>query len=198
MNPLFTTLEFSLVLASGSPRRRQLLSGMNLPFSVISKETDESFPKDMPGRDIAEYLCSKKSDAFEANELPENFLLITADTVVVVDDQILNKASTKKEAQQMLRQLSGKWHEVITGICLRSVGKKQVCSTTTAVKFAVLSEAEIEWYIENYKPYDKAGAYGIQEWIGYIGIEEIKGSFYNVMGLPTQRLYQELIRFLQK
>lgn len=183
---------FQLVLASNSPRRQQLLAAMDLPFVVITSEVDESFPAEMPLLEVAAYLSKKKSLSFDIEKLPPHFLLITADTVVIVEDKILNKAANPAEAMEMLSLLSGKTHQVVTGVCLRWGDKMTVFSEVSEVKFAALSTPEMQWYVDKYKPFDKAGAYGIQEWIGYIGIESIKGSFYNVMGLPTHRLYQAL------
>jgi len=186
---------FNIVLASQSPRRQQLLSGMDVNFVVITKDVDESFPDDLPLHEVAPYLCSKKSASFSDSELPENYLLITADTVVIIGDTILNKPADEDEAASMLRMLAGNSHEVVTGVCIRCNAKQLVFSETSAVKFAALSDEEISWYVNKYRPFDKAGAYGIQEWIGYVGIEAVSGSFYNVMGLPTHRLFVELKKF---
>ncbi len=188
--------DYNLVLASKSPRRQELLRGMDLEFSILTKETDESFPETMPPFEVAPYLSKIKAEAFETRELPENFLLITADTVVIVGSVTLNKAANSSEAIAMLRLLSGKTHTVVTGICLRSAKQMRVFSDHTEVHFATLDEAEMAYYAEKYRPFDKAGAYGIQEWIGYCGITGIRGSYYNVMGLPTQRLFDELKKFL--
>ena len=189
---MYISNHYYLVLASKSPRRQQLLSGMDFDFQVLTRETDESFPLELAVEDVAAYLCEKKAFSFDIKELPENFLLITADTTVLVGDTILNKADNPDDAAKMIRMLSGKWHRVITAICLRSATNKKVFSECTEVKFKKLCQEEINWYIEHYKPFDKAGAYGIQEWIGYIGVKSISGSFYNIMGLPIQKLYGEL------
>lgn len=186
----------NIILASKSPRRQQLLAGMDIEFTVQTKEVDESYPASMPANDIAAYLCEKKADAFTIEELDDDFLLITADTIVVVNQHVLNKPLTRQEAIEMLGLLSGVWHTVITGVCLRCKNKKLIFSESSDVKFATLSPTEIEWYVDRYQPFDKAGAYGIQEWIGYVAIESVVGSFYNVMGLPTHRLYAELKSFL--
>jgi septum formation protein len=186
---------YHIILASKSPRRQQLLAGMDIEFEIITKDTDEDFPDDMPLDKVAAYLCEKKADAFDELELPENYLLITADTVVVVDGIILNKPADEAEAVSMLQQLSGNCHEVITGICLRSAKYKKVFSEQSRVQFGHLDVEEIQHYVKQYQPFDKAGAYGIQEWIGYVGIRSIEGSFYNVMGLPTHRLFHELKAF---
>lgn len=186
---------YHIILASKSPRRQQLLAGMDIEFEIITKDTDEDYPDDMPLEEVAAYLCEKKADAFDERELPANYLLITADTVVVVDGVILNKPADEEEAVTMLQQLSGNSHEVITGICLKSAKYKKVFSEQSKVKFGHLDVEEIQHYVKRYQPFDKAGAYGIQEWIGYVGIRSIEGSFYNVMGLPTHRLFHELKAF---
>lgn len=183
----------SLILASNSPRRKQLLEEAGFKFKVKTKETDESFPLDLPVIQIARYLAEKKADAF-LEELGEA-IIITADTVVICDQSSLAKPADKEEAAAMLKKLSGKKHQVVTGICLLNHKKRVSFEVITDVFFKVLSEEEINYYLENYKPYDKAGAYGIQEWIGLIGIEKINGSYYNVVGLPVQRVYEELKRF---
>ena len=186
---------YHVLLASKSPRRRQLLKDLGIDFEVISKDTDENFPQELNPEEVASYLSKKKSDAFSEAEMPENYLLITADTIVVAENTILNKADNYQEARQMLQQLSGKSHWVITGITLRSREKSITFTDRSEVSFKALNLEEIDWYIYNYQPFDKAGAYGIQEWIGYIGITSVKGSFYNVMGLPTHRLYEALKKF---
>lgn len=187
--------QYQLVLASKSPRRQQLLQGMEIPFKVITKDTDEYFPESMPVHEIATYLSQKKSAAFALPELPENFLLITADTIVVKDQLVLNKPANSDEAMAMLSVLSDSSHLVITGITLRSATKSQSFDEVSEVKFGKLETDEMVWYIDQHQPFDKAGAYGIQEWIGYIGIESVKGSFYNVMGLPTHKLFRALKNF---
>ncbi len=183
---------FQLVLASKSPRRQQLLSGMDLNFTILTKDVDESFPDDMPVEEVAPYLSRVKALAFEPAELPDKFLLITADTVVIIGDKILNKPADEAEAIAMLSLLSGHTHKVVTGVCLRCATSIKVFSECSEVTFGELEATEIEAYVQRYKPFDKAGAYGIQEWIGYIAIKSVKGSFYNVMGLPTHRLYAEI------
>lgn len=184
-----------IILASHSPRRRYLLKQLGLDFTEISAEVDESFPEGLTPDETAIYLAEKKADHFsELLENPKN-ILITADTLVLIDNRILGKPEGKKGAIDMLQTLSGSMHQVVTGICLRSRDKSQSFTSWTNVFFKDLSEEEIDHYLENYKPYDKAGAYGIQEWIGYIGITRIEGSYFNVMGLPVQRLYEELSRF---
>lgn len=179
-----------LILASKSPRRQQLLKDAGFEFQVITKDVDESFPVDMPAKDVAAYLSKKKTDAF--NEELKDQILITADTVVKVDEEILNKPSDFDEAMVMLKKLSNRSHEVITGFTLKSSEKQFTYSDTTVVHFKKLTKEEIEFYITNFKPFDKAGAYGIQEWIGMIGITKIEGSYFNVVGLPVQLVYEKL------
>ena len=183
--------KYSVVLASKSPRRQELLRGMGIRFACITKETPERFPE-MPLKKVAEYLSRQKSQAFNDEELPENYLLITADTVVIAENEILGKPADRDDALRMLRLLSGKTHVVVTGVTLRSKERIKSFSASSSVTFANLDPEEMEYYVDHYRPFDKAGAYGIQEWIGYVGISDLRGSFYNVMGLPTQRLYNAL------
>lgn len=186
---------YRLILASQSPRRRELLAGSGLDFQLAERfECDESYP-DMPLTDVAEYLSRKKSDAYPV-ELAEADILLTADTVVIACGEILGKPHSRDEAIAMLRMLSGSTHEVATGVTLRTSTKSHSFTSVSKVRFRQLSLEEIEYYVDNYRPMDKAGSYGIQEWIGYVGIEHIDGSFYNVMGLPIQRLYCELDSFI--
>lgn len=180
-----------LLLASNSPRRKELLAGLGLSFEVRVKEVDESFPETLKRAEVAEFLASHKANAY-IQELQEE-VLITADTIVCLGDQILNKPSTYKEAFQMLSSLSGTYHDVITGVCISTKEIKKVFHDSTRVYFKHLSDSEIDYYITNYRPFDKAGAYGIQEWIGMIAIERIEGSYFNVVGLPVQKLYRNLI-----
>lgn len=188
-------LQKKIILASGSPRRQELLKEMGLEFQINFREVDEVYPPELKGKEIAEYLAKLKASAFSKEEIPDKHILITADTIVCLGDKLLEKPENFEQAQEMLTLLSGKWHEVITGVCLKSNKKEKIFSASTKVRFKKLTTAEIKYYIENYNPYDKAGAYGIQEWIGFIGIREISGSFYNVMGLPVQKLYEELQKF---
>lgn len=185
----------NIILASKSPRRKQLLHDMGIAFEVVTKNVDESFPENLPKEQVAIYLCERKADAFNESEIRENDLIITADTIVCLGDQILNKPGNRQHAIHMLKELSGKKHEVITGVCLRAAKSLKSFFVSTAVYFRSLTISEIEFYVDNYKPFDKAGSYGIQEWIGHIGIEKIEGSYFNVMGLPTTRLYTELLTF---
>ena len=185
---------YSVVLASKSPRRQELLRGMGVKFITFTKETPEDYP-DMPFEKVPEYLSRQKSLAFNDEELPGSYLLITADTVVIAENEILGKPADKDEALRMLQLLSGKTHHVVTGVTVRSKNRMKTFSATSEVTFALLDPEEMEYYVDRYKPYDKAGAYGIQEWIGYVGISGLQGSFYNVMGLPTRKLYQTLKEF---
>lgn len=180
-----------LLLASNSPRRKELLTGLGLDFIVRVKDVHEDFPNDLKGAEVAEYLASHKADAYKDSLSDE--VVITADTIVCLGDRILNKPQTHHEAAEMLRALSGKSHEVITGVCLLSKEGKSVFHDTTKVYFKELADSEIDFYINHYKPFDKAGAYGIQEWIGMMGIERIEGSYFNVVGLPVQKLYAKLV-----
>lgn len=187
--------KYNIVLASKSPRRQELLKGIGLDFTVLTKEVDESYSKNISVFDVAPYLSVKKAKAFEDSELPDNYMVITADTIVVVNDMILGKPKDADEAREMLRLLSGKKHSVITGVTVHTKEKTKTFSVTSKVSFEVLDEEEIEYYVNNYKPFDKAGSYGVQEWIGYIGVNCVEGSCFNVMGLPTQKLYQILKQF---
>lgn len=185
---------FTVVLASKSPRRQELLKGMGVKFVTITKETREDYPE-MPFEKVPEYLSRQKSLAFTDEELPEDYLLITADTVVIAENEILGKPKDRADAIRMMHILSGKSHHVVTGVSVRSKDKMETFSANSEVTFAPLDEEEMAYYVDQYKPYDKAGAYGIQEWIGYVGISGLQGSFYNVMGLPTRMLYQTLKNF---
>lgn len=186
--------KYKLILASKSPRRQFLLKELGLDFTVHTKEVDENFPENLKAEKIPLYLCKKKADAFEG-ELRDNTIVITADTIVWVENQVLNKPENFDDAMRMLKLLSGKKHEVYTAVCLKSKNKTKTFYASTSVYFKVLSLEEIEYYITNFNPYDKAGAYGAQEWIGYIAVEKIEGSYFNVMGLPVRELYEELLKF---
>lgn len=188
--------QWRLVLASQSPRRRQLLQDAGIEFSLAPRfECEESYPESLPAAEVAEYLSRLKSEAYP-EPLGERDVLLTADTVVVAKEQVLGKPADRSEAIEMIELLSGSEHEVVTGVTLRSAERVVSFSALSKVRFRVLSREEIEYYVDTYSPMDKAGAYGIQEWIGYVGIESIEGSFYNVMGLPVQRLYCELEKFI--
>lgn len=182
---------YTVVLASKSPRRQELLKGMGVKFVCIVKETPEDYPE-MPFKKVPEYLSRQKSLAFTDAELPANYLLITADTVVIAENEILGKPVDREDAMRMMRILSGKSHHVVTGVTVRTKDQIKTFSAVSKVTFALLDEEEMAYYVDRYKPFDKAGAYGIQEWIGYVGISGLQGSFYNVMGLPTRKLYQTL------
>ena len=195
--------DYKIILASNSPRRKELLAGLDMPFEVkVLKGIDESYPSTLSPDETAQYIAAKKADAYRGL-LADGILILTADTVVIApteDEQndkegrgiILGKPKDAEDAKRMLRMLSGKTHHVVTGVCLTTVKEQHQFSVTTEVTFKSLSEEEIEYYVSKYKPFDKAGAYGIQEWIGYIGCTGLKGSYYNVMGLPVQRIYEEL------
>lgn len=186
--------KYNILLASASFRRRELLTQLGVQYSLVKpSQEEEVVPSDICVEDVSEYLACQKSNAY--NDLKDSDLLITADTTVIVDNKILGKPKDYSDAFQMLRLLSGKTHLVVTGVCLRSVDKVVSFSVKTEVTFSKLDDEEIRFYIENYKPFDKAGAYGIQEWIGKVAVEGINGSFYNVVGLPVQRLYRELKKF---
>ena len=187
---------YRLILASQSPRRRQLLADAGIEFVLAPRfECEESFPDTMPAAEVAEYLSSLKSEAYP-EPLGANDILLTADTVVIACNRILGKPADRAEAIEMITMLSGREHEVVTGVTLRSAVRVKSFSVVSKVRFRALLQEEIEYYVDAYRPYDKAGSYGIQEWIGYVGIEGIEGSFYNVMGLPVQRLYCELGEFI--
>jgi septum formation protein len=188
---------FQIILASKSPRRQELLNDLGLKFSVQSIDIPEVFPESLGMTEVPVYLAELKAEAFLPT-LKDNQLVITADTIVWLDGQVLNKPTDYADGFRMLKSLSGKKHQVITGVCLLSTEKKVSFYACTDVWFKELSDEEIRYYLENYRPYDKAGAYGIQEWIGYIGIQRIDGSFFNVMGLPVQSLYEHLKAFQDK
>lgn len=179
-----------IILASNSPRRKELLAGLGYDFDVkVIQGIDESYPDDLPVDNIAQFIAAKKADAYAVGV---EEILLTADTIVVIGDEVLGKPKDADDARRMLKALSGKSHKVITGVCLRTTDQSRTFSVQTDVTFKTLSDDEIDHYISHYKPFDKAGAYGIQEWIGYIGVTGINGSYFNVMGLPVQRIYQEL------
>lgn len=185
-----------IILASGSPRRRELLSAMDIPFTVDTGNTfDESWSSDTPHEKVPELMAEGKSFGFH-RELADNEILVTSDTMVLCGTEILGKPKDRDDAIRMLKLLSGRGHQVITAVTLRDREKKKTFSVTSNVFFKELSDSDITYYLDTYKPYDKAGAYGIQEWIGYIGISRLEGSFYNVMGFPASRFYEELKAFL--
>ena len=183
---------YHIILASNSPRRRQLLSGLDLDFEVkVLPDIEENYPDHLETQDIPVYIATEKAAAYQ-DLMAEHDLIITADTVVVLGDDVLGKPVDAEDAKRMLRALSGKTHQVITGVCLMTRQRQRSFAVTTDVTFKELTEEEITYYVEKYQPLDKAGAYGIQEWIGYIGVTSLNGSYFNVMGLPVQRIYNEL------
>lgn len=186
--------KFKIVLASNSPRRQELLAGLGVDYVVRTlPDVDESYPDTLSGEAIPAYIAREKADAYRSMIQPDE-LIITADTIVWLDGKVLGKPTDRAEAVEMLRLLSGKSHEVCTGVCLTTCEWQKSFTAMTEVKFATLTEEEIVYYVEKYAPMDKAGAYGVQEWIGFVGVEAISGSYYNVMGLPIQKLYQELVK----
>jgi septum formation protein len=187
-------LKYKLILASNSPRRKELLAGLGVPFEVrVLQDIDEHYPENLPVNEVARYIAKEKADAYRRIVAADE-LIITADTVVIVGDEILGKPVDEADAVRMLKLLSGRTHQVTTGVCLLTAEKERCFDVTTDVTFKTLTDEEIHYYVNRYRPFDKAGAYGIQEWIGYIGVTGLNGSYYNVMGLPVQRIYQELIK----
>lgn len=187
--------KYSILLASNSPRRKELLKGLGVPFTVtVLPDIDESYPETLKAEEIPVYIARKKAMAY-LSRMEESTLLITADTIVWLDGKVYGKPHDEEDAKQMLRVLSGKTHQVITGVCLRTQNKEKTFYSLTDVSFSDLTDREIGYYVSKYKPMDKAGAYGIQEWIGFAAVKEIKGSYFNVMGLPIHKLYQELKSF---
>ena len=183
---------YKYILASNSPRRKELLAGLGLDFEVrVIDGIDESYPASLPASQVAQFIAEKKAQAYRASMAPDE-LIITADTVVIVGSDILGKPKDEADAVRMLREISGRTHQVTTGVCLTTATRQRSFSVTTDVTFKQLTDAEIQHYVSTYRPFDKAGAYGIQEWIGYIGVTGLNGSYYNVMGLPVQRIYTEL------
>jgi len=183
--------KYNVILASNSPRRQELIKSLNIPFSIKTKEIEEIYPKELKHSQITDYLANLKASPF-STELKENDLLITSDTIVWLNNKALGKPKNYNEAFNMLKELSGTTHEVITSICLTSKTFQNIINDITIVTFKELLDEEIDYYIKTYKPFDKAGAYGIQEWIGKIGITKIEGSYFNVMGFPVHKLYKEL------
>ena len=187
-------LKYKLILASNSPRRKELLAGLGVPFEVrVLQDIDEHYPESLPVNEVARYIAKEKADAYR-RIVASDELIITADTVVIVGDEILGKPVDEADAVRMLQLLSGRTHQVTTGVCLLTAEKERCFDVTTDVTFKTLTDEEIHYYVNRYRPFDKAGAYGIQEWIGYIGVTGLHGSYYNVMGLPVQRIYQELTK----
>lgn len=186
--------KYKVILASNSPRRKELLAGLGVDYEVRTlPDVDESYPDTLQGADIPLYIAKEKTDAYR-DMLKPGELMITADTIVWLDGKVLGKPKDREDALCMLRAMSGRTHEVFTGVCITTTEWQRSFATQTKVRFSKLSEEEIAYYIDKFQPMDKAGAYGVQEWIGFIGVENISGSYYNIMGLPVQRLYKELIR----
>lgn len=186
---------YKIILASNSPRRKELLTGLDVAFEVrVIKGIDESYPDSLPTMDIAEYISRKKANAY-LQQLADDELLITADTIVVLGAEVMGKPHDEADACRMLRKLSGQTHQVITGVTLATTVRQQSFSVVTDVTFKSFTDEEIDYYVSHYKPFDKAGAYGIQEWLGYIGVTALRGSYFNVMGLPVQRIYEALRQF---
>ena len=191
-NMLDNLKKYKVVLASNSPRRKELLSGLGIGYEVKTlPDIDESFPEGLTEVETATYIARAKADVYR-NIMQSDELIITADTIVWLDGEVMGKPVDEEDARRMLRALSGKTHQVITGVCLMTLDSQKAFATVTDVTFCHLSEEEIDYYVERYRPMDKAGSYGIQEWIGFVGVESISGSYFNVMGLPIQRLYTEL------
>lgn len=183
-----------MILASNSPRRKELLAGLGVSYEVRTlPDVDESYPETLQGADIPLYIAKEKADAYR-DMLQPGELMITADTIVWLDGKVLGKPKDREDALRMLRDMSGRTHEVFTGVCLTTTEWQRSFAARTEVSFSVLGEEEIAYYVDKFRPMDKAGAYGVQEWIGFIGVENISGSYYNIMGLPVQRLYRELIK----
>nr|WP_306562591.1 Maf-like protein [Bacteroides intestinalis] len=186
--------KYKVILASNSPRRKELLAGLGVDYEVRTlPDVDESYPETLQGADIPLYIAKEKADAYVAMMQPGE-LMITADTIVWLDGKVLGKPQNREDALQMLRTMSGRTHEVFTGVCITTTDWQRSFTAQTEVRFATLSEEEIAYYVDNFQPMDKAGAYGVQEWIGFIGVENISGSYYNIMGLPVQKLYRELLK----
>ena len=186
--------KYKVILASGSPRRRELMAGLGVNYEVrILPDVDESYPDTLQGEEIPLYIAKEKADAYIPIMQPDE-LIITADTIVWLDGKVLGKPRDREDALQMLRTMSGRTHKVFTGVCITTTDWQRSFTAQTEVRFATLSEDEIIYYVDNFKPMDKAGAYGVQEWIGFIGVENISGSYYNIMGLPVQKLYRELLK----
>ncbi len=186
--------DYNIILGSASLRRKELLARLDVEFSIKTTDKEENYPKNLEINEIGKFLAKQKADII-ARDLEKNYLLITADTIVAQNSEVIHKPKNKQDAIEILRKLSGNSHKVITGVCITSSEKQIVFSSITDVFFTNLSDEEINFYIERYEPFDKAGAYGIQEWIGFIGIKKIIGSYNNVVGLPTAELYNHLIQF---
>jgi len=185
--------DYQIILASNSPRRKQFLTDLGLNFTIKPANVNEEYPSHLKGKDIALYIAQQKASVF--NNLDKNELIITCDTIVWIDDVALGKPENSDDAKQMLQQLSGKTHEVISAVCIKSNEKEHLFYDVTEVTFNILNNSDIDYYVDTFKPFDKAGSYGIQEWIGLIGIEKINGSYTNVVGMPMEKLYKELMKW---
>ncbi|MBP3775978.1 MAG: septum formation protein Maf [Prevotella sp.] len=186
---------YHIILASNSPRRKELLGGLDIPFEVrVLDGIDESYPEDLPTKEIAGYISKKKAAAYQQT-IASDELIITADTIVILGQKVMGKPKDAEEAKRMLHELSGQTHQVITGVCLTTKEKQVSFSVETDVTFKKLTDEEVNYYVDHYRPFDKAGAYGIQEWIGHVGVTGMNGSYFNVMGLPVQRIYEALKAF---
>ena len=185
---------YNIILASSSPRRQQFLTDLGLQFTVQTIDVEEVYPKYLHGNEITSFLAELKANAFE-NELNEKDVLITADTIVRFSGKILGKPKDATDAKNMLKELSGQHHEVITSICIKTTKTSKIINDTTIVYFEKLSDEEIDYYIDTFKPFDKAGSYGIQEWIGFIGVKKIEGNYTTVMGFPVHKFYKEMMKF---
>ncbi|MEN8883837.1 MAG: Maf family nucleotide pyrophosphatase [Flavobacteriaceae bacterium] len=186
---------YNLILASGSPRRQEFFKQLDVPFTIQLKEIDEIYPEHLKAADITDYLADLKSSVF--TDLKENDLLVTSDTIVWFKEKAIGKPKNKLDAFQMLKEMSGKKHQVFTSVSVKSKSFQRIFNDETVVEFESFSEEEINYYLENFKPYDKAGSYGIQDWIGLTGVKKITGSYFNVMGLPVHKLYKELLKIAQ-
>ena len=187
--------KYKIILASNSPRRKELLSGLGVEYTVKTMpDVDESYPDGLSGEEIAKHIARGKAEAYRSL-IQADELVITADTIVWLDGTVMGKPKDEDEAKDMLMRLSGKTHQVITGVCLTTATMQKTFATVTDVTFATLTDEEVDYYVTRYQPMDKAGSYGVQEWVGFVGVENLSGSYFNVMGLPIQRLYTELKKF---
>ncbi|MBP5369066.1 MAG: septum formation protein Maf [Bacteroidales bacterium] len=189
---------YNIILASQSPRRREILKMLGVDFKVVVKDTDETFPPELQGGAIPEHIAVLKASAFDSDlqSLPDNTIIIASDTIVYIDNKVIGKPKGREGAIEMLRTLSGRCHQVLTGVCIKTKDRQRSFFAESKVWFRELSDDEIIYYVDNYRPFDKAGAYAVQEWIGAAAIAKIEGSYYNVMGLPSQMLYNELLKFI--
>lgn len=189
---------YNIILASQSPRRREILKMLGVDFKVVVKDTDETFPPELQGGAIPEHIAVLKASAFDSDlqSLPDNTIIIASDTIVYIDNKVIGKPKGREDAIKMLNTLSGRCHQVLTGVCIKTKDRQRSFFAESKVWFRELSDDEITYYVDNYQPFDKAGAYAVQEWIGAAAIAKIEGSYYNVMGLPSQMLYNELLKFI--